>query len=49
MHSPLLDADELKMALQAQIVSGAFEKWPPGYFMVCRLKSAQVFKPAGFE
>jgi len=28
--SPFLDTDELKMALRAPKVSGAFEKWAPG-------------------
>jgi len=28
--SPFLDTDELKMALRARKVSGAFEKWGPG-------------------
>ena len=28
--SPFLDIDDLKMALRARKLSGAFEKWAPG-------------------
>ena len=40
--SPFLDTDELKMALRAGKVSGAFEKRPLGQSNVCRYYEAHL-------